>query len=183
MALDLLNEDDWATIRRGESDIGYTLIVPPENGDEEPAAAKPVVSAQEDSLLPLDTGYLNPEQVNLVLKHLPVELSFIDENDEVRYYTNVPNKIFPRSPEVIGRKVQNCHPPKSLHLVNSILAAFRDGSKNVASFWIQMNGKFIYIRYFAVRDSEGKYRGTLEAVQDVAEIRELEGERRLLDWN
>ena len=182
MALDMLNEDDWATIRRGESEIGYALITPAEEGKEESAATSPVVSAQDDSLLPLDTGYLSLEQVNLVLKHLPVEISFIDENDEVRYYTNIPNKIFPRSPEVIGRKVQNCHPPKSLHLVNRILAAFRDGSKNVASFWIQMNGKFIYIRYFAVRDSEGNYRGSLEVVQDVAEIRELDGERRLLDW-
>lgn len=185
MALDFLQEEDWVAIRRDEADVGYALVTP---DNEWTAHLKPVEferirdSKEVISHLPLDTGILSLEQVNLILTHLPVELSFIDENDEVRYYSQVPQKIFPRSPEVIGRKVQNCHPPKSVHLVNKILAAFRAGEKDVASFWIQMNEKFIYIRYFAVRDKKGNYRGSLEVVQDVADIRKLKGERRLLEW-
>jgi len=117
------------------------------------------------------------------LRYLPVELSFVDENDEVRYYSeNFGEKIFPRSPGVIGRKVQNCHPPESVHIVNRILDEFRNSAKDVAEFWIPFQEKFIHIRYFAVRDGLGKYRGSLEVVQDVTGIRSLEGEKRLLDW-
>jgi len=132
--------------------------------------------------LPLDTGGLSLEQVNLMLKHLPVDISFVDENDEVRYYSDAPDRIFTRTPAVIGRKVQNCHPPDSVHMVNRIIAAFRAGEKDTAEFWIVMKGSFLLIRYFAVRDADGGYRGCLEVSQDVTAIRALEGERRLLDW-
>jgi hypothetical protein len=120
--------------------------------------------------------------VNLLLKLLPVDISFVDENDTVAYYSATPDRVFPRSPGVIGRLVQKCHPPKSLHVVQRILDDFRAGKKDTAEFWIQMGGKFIHIRYFAVRDRAGEYRGCLEVSQDVTGIRELEGERRLLDW-
>jgi DUF438 domain-containing protein len=130
----------------------------------------------------LDTGTLGAEQLNLLLTHLPLDVSFVDENDEVRYYSATPERIFPRSPGVIGRKVQNCHPPKSVGTVERILAAFKAGRKDHADFWIQMRGRFLHIRYFAVRDAQGAYRGCLEVSQDVTEIRALEGERRLLDW-
>ena len=133
--------------------------------------------------LNLDTGQLTEEQVNLVMTHLPVDISFVNENDEVVYYSASPERIFPRSPGVIGRKVQNCHPPKSVGMVEKILTEFKAGTKSVADFWIQMQGKFILIKYFAVRDSGGKYRGCLEVSQDVTEIRKLEGQKRLLDWN
>jgi PAS domain S-box-containing protein len=113
---------------------------------------------------------------------LPLEISFVDENDQVRFYSETPERIFPRSPGVIGRKVQNCHPPKSLHIVQRLLDAFRSGEKDSADFWIQSQGKFILIRYFAVRDKEGHYKGTIEVTQDITAIRALEGERRLLDW-
>jgi len=132
--------------------------------------------------VPLDTGQLSPEQINLMLTHLPVDVSFVDENDEVRYYSDVPDRLFTRTPGVIGRKVQNCHPPDSVHMVNAILDAFRAGNQDTAEFWIQMKGRFVHIRYFAVRDSEGVYRGCLEVSQDVTDIRALEGERRLLEW-
>jgi hypothetical protein len=111
-----------------------------------------------------------------------VDVSFVDENDTLLYYSATPDRIFPRSPGVIGRKVQNCHPPKSLDVVNRILAAFRDGRKDEAEFWIEMRGKFIHIRYFALRDGAGRYRGCLEVSQDATGIRALRGERRLLDW-
>jgi DUF438 domain-containing protein len=116
------------------------------------------------------------------LKHLPLDLSFVNEDDEVVYYSQGKERIFPRSPGVIGRKVQKCHPPKSYHVVQKILDEFRAGTKDVADFWIQMKGKFILIKYYAVRDGKGNYRGTLEVSQDVTEIRKLEGQKRLLDW-
>ncbi len=98
------------------------------------------------------------------------------------YYSASPERIFPRSPGVIGRKVQNCHPPKSVDMVEKILKAFKDGSRNVAEFWIQMRGRMLHIRYFAVRDAEGKYRGCLEVSQDITNIQKLTGNKRLLDW-
>jgi DUF438 domain-containing protein len=100
----------------------------------------------------------------------------------VRFYSEGPERIFPRSPAVIGRKVQNCHPPKSAHMVQDILDAFRAGEQSLAEFWIDLGGKLIHIRYFAVRDKENTYRGCLEVSQDVAGIRALKGERRLLEW-
>jgi len=135
-----------------------------------------------DSSFPLDTGQLSLDQINIMLKHLPVDVSFVDASDELRYYSDTPQRIFARAPAVIGRKVQNCHPPKSVHVVQKIIDAFRAGEKDSAEFWIEIKGRFIHIRYFAMRDKEGRYRGTLEVSQDVTEIRKLRGERRLLDW-
>lgn len=135
-----------------------------------------------ETILNLSAGQLTADQINLLLTHLPIDISFVDENDTVIYYSDTPDRIFPRSPGVIGRKVQNCHPPKSVHIVNRILEAFKKGEKNVAEFWIELQGRFIHIRYFAVRDAEGHYRGCLEVSQDVTGIRALQGQKRLLDW-
>jgi DUF438 domain-containing protein len=132
--------------------------------------------------LTLDTGTLTPEQVNLILTHLPVDLTFVDEGDAVRYYSATKDRIFARAPGVVGKRVQECHPSQSLHVVDKILDEFKAGTKDVAEFWIKLGAQFVYIRYFAVRDGEGKYRGTLEVSQEVSGIRALEGERRLLDW-
>jgi len=131
--------------------------------------------------LSLDTGALTLQQVNLMLKHLPVDISFVNEKDEVAYYSDTPERIFPWSAGVIGRKVQNCHPPKSVHIVENILKEFKSGKKDIAEFWIQLGGKFIHIRYFAVRDKQGKYQGTIEVSQDITDIKKLDGEKRLLD--
>jgi hypothetical protein len=130
----------------------------------------------------LETGALTPEQIDLMLVHLPVDVSFVDEDDTVVYYSATPERIFPRSPGVIGRKVQNCHPSKSLDTVNRILEAFKAGRKDDAEFWIEMGGRFLHIRYFAMRDAERRYRGCLEVSQDVTGIRALRGQKRLLDW-
>jgi len=132
--------------------------------------------------LSLSTGSLTLEQVDLLLTHLPVDVSFVDERDTVRYYSATRDRIFARTPAVIGRKVQNCHPGKSVHIVDAILKAFKAGDKDTAEFWIEIEGKFIYIRYFAVRDSARAYRGCLEVSQDVTGIRALKGRKRLLDW-
>jgi len=134
-------------------------------------------------LLNLKTGRLTLEQIDLMLRALPVDVSFVDENDTVLYYSEKKDRIFTRVPGVIGRKVQNCHPVKSVNIVERILEAFRAGKKDTAEFWIQLAGRFIHIRYFAVRDEQGRYRGCLEVSQDVTEIRQLEGQRRLLDWD
>ena len=137
---------------------------------------------KEQSPVALDTGALSPEQVNLMLKHLPVDISFVDENDTVAYFSATPDRIFSRVPAVIGRTVQNCHPSASVKVVNRILDSFRKGEKSSAEFWIQLQGRFILIRYYAVRDGQGRYRGCLEVSQDITSIRTLEGQKRLLDW-
>ena len=110
-------------------------------------------------------------------------MTFVDENDQVQYFSAGKERLFPRSPGIIGRKVQNCHPPKSIDVVNQIVGEFKAGTKDHADFWIQLKGKFIYIRYFAVRGDEDNYRGTLEVSQDITDIRNIEGERRLLNWS
>ncbi len=130
----------------------------------------------------LETGALTPQQLNLMLKHLPVDISFVDENDTVVYYSASPARIFSRVPAVIGRKVQNCHPSASVDIVNRILEAFRRGEKSLAEFWIELGGRFILIRYFAIRDANNAYRGCLEVSQDVTSLRALKGQKRLLDW-
>jgi uncharacterized protein len=135
-----------------------------------------------DGLIDLGTGYLAPSQLILMLENLPVDITFVDENDEVRYFSGAKHRIFPRAKAIIGRKVQNCHPRESVHVVNEIVEAFRNGSKDHADFWIQMKGRFIHIRYFALRDEAGNYKGTIEVSQDCTEIRGLQGERRLLEW-
>jgi len=184
MAVDTLSDDEWREIRAGEAEIGYSLIAdvpawPPAGGES--AVTPPPAAAASGDFLQLRTGGLTLEQLNLMLGALPIDVSFVDEHDEVRFYSEG-ERVFPRSPGVIGRKVQNCHPPASVHKVQEILDAFRAGQKEKAEFWITLNERFLHIRYFAVRDAAGAYRGVLETVQDVTAIRALEGQRRLLDW-
>jgi DUF438 domain-containing protein len=188
-SLDMLADSEWIKVKEGEADIGFAWVTPDEGWPEEiiaetvEAAPEPETVLQDVAgALGLDTGRMTLEQINLMLTHLPVDLTFVDENDRVAFYSEGPERIFPRSPAIIGREVRNCHPPKSVHLVNKILDAFKSGSRDTAEFWIEMGPKFIYIRYFAVRDAGGHYRGTLEVSQDLTEIRKLEGQQRLLDW-
>jgi DUF438 domain-containing protein len=180
MSLSTLSESDWIRVKNGEAEVGYAWIEPEADWGSEVAAESQKISAKEK--VHLDTGDLMPEQINLMLTHLPVDITFVDENDRVAYYSQGKERIFPRSPGVIGREVQKCHPPKSIHIVNEILEKFRAGERDVAEFWIRMKEKFIHIRYFAVRDQAGLYRGCLEVSQDVTEIRQLEGEQRLVSW-
>ena len=126
------------------------------------------------------TGDLSKEVLDALLETLPVEISFVDEDDTVRYFNKDGNRIFPRPPSVIGRKVQDCHPKKSLHKVNQILDDFKNNRRDVAEFWIDLRGRKVYIRYFAVRDKGGKYLGCLEVTQDITDLKKIEGEKRLL---
>jgi PAS domain S-box-containing protein len=129
-----------------------------------------------------ENGNFTKQQIDSVLNTLPVEITFIDENDSVCYFNKPEKIIFVRTKAIIGRKVQNCHPAKSLNTVNKIVESFKSGKKGDAEFWINMNKRMIYIKFLAVRDSNGKYVGTLEIVQDITDIKKLEGEKRLLDW-
>ena len=151
------------------------------DGVDAVAAGGQAGAASPAGLLDLNTGGLSLDELNLVLGVLPIDFQYVDEHDRVRFYSEG-HRIFPRSPGVIGRKVQNCHPPASVHKVQQIIDAFRAGEKDDAEFWIEMQGKFLHIRYFAVRDEPKAYRGVVETVQDVTGIRALEGQRRLLDW-
>ncbi len=189
-ALEKLSEAQWIKVKNGEEEIGFAWVKP--GSDWKPVTpedihGKDIAKILPDSLpdlglLQMKTGKMSLELVNLMLTHLPLDLSFIDENDNVLYYSDVSERLFPRSPGVIGRNVKNCHPPKSQHIVMKILDAFKKGTKDVAEFWLEIGGKFIYIRYYAVRDKDGKYRGTLEVSQDITKIRKLEGSQRLLNW-
>jgi DUF438 domain-containing protein len=183
MALETLGDADWAKVRDGEEEIGYAWLQPAEAWKPSGENFQEKLPPEKIGSLTLDTGLLSAEQINLILTHLPVDISFVDEHDEVAYYSQTEDRIFPRSPGIIGRSVQNCHPPKSVHIVEKILEEFKAGNRDNAEFWIQMKGRFIHIRYFAVRDRKGVYRGTLEVSQDVTHIRGLEGDKRLLEWD
>ncbi|MBK6346703.1 MAG: DUF438 domain-containing protein [Bacteroidales bacterium] len=171
-------ESAWKEMLVQAHETGWCYINPPRKSEMN-KTGKNIASGMTD----LDTGVLKREQIIQLFENLPVDITFVDEDDTVRYFSGGKHRIFPRSNAIIGRKVQNCHPPESVHIVNQIVEAFKDGSKNEANFWINMKGKFIYIRYIALRSSNGEYKGTIEVSQDVTDIRSLEGERRLLNWD
>lgn len=196
-ALARLNDADWAAIRSQGEEIGYsyarpgrawapgmavapsTPTAPAEaHGGAEVARSE---AAVPEGAIPLNTGVLTAQQLDLLLQALPVDVTFVDENDEVRYFSQSRERIFQRSPAIIGRKVQNCHPPQSVHKVQQILDDFRAGRRDEAAFWIQMGGMFVHIVYTPLRDADGTYRGTIEVTQNIAPLRALEGEKRLLD--
>lgn len=131
-------------------------------------------------MVDLGTGKLSAEELITVLDSLPVDITFVDKDDAVRYFNQSKARIFPRAKTVIGRKVQQCHPQKSVHVVNQLLEDFKGKKRDFAEFWINLSGKLIYIRYFAVRNSKGEYLGCLEVTQDVTEIQKIKGEKKLL---
>lgn len=137
---------------------------------------------KQDQVLDVAHGKLTLEQINLLYQHMPVDISFVDENELVKFYTDTKHRVFPRSKGVIDREVRNCHPPRSIHLVEEIIEKFRSGEQSKAEFWINKPGLFIYIVYLAVRDDQGNFRGVMEMMQDCTHIRQLEGEQRLLSW-
>ncbi|SFU75253.1 PAS domain-containing protein [Clostridium sp. DSM 8431] len=132
--------------------------------------------------LDVATGKLTLEQINLIFKNMPVDLSYVDENEIVKFYTDTKHRIFPRSKNVIGRDVKNCHSRKSVHIVEEIVEKFRSGEEDLAEFWINKPELFIHITYIAIRDYEGKFRGILEMMQDCTHIRSLTGSQTLLTW-
>jgi DUF438 domain-containing protein len=131
----------------------------------------------------MPTGSFALEELIGMLSTLPFDLTFVDKDDTVRYFSPGKDRIFDRSRAILGRKVQYCHPPKSVHIVNQIVKDFKGGKQDRARFWIDMRGRLIYICYYAVRDAKSEYLGTLEVTQDLTEVRALEGERRLLAYD
>ncbi|MHA2071364.1 MAG: PAS domain-containing protein, partial [Candidatus Thorarchaeota archaeon] len=183
MSLENLSEYDWVKVRVGEEEIGYAWIDP---GDEwKPITPLDIHQADQEPESPgitLNTGNLTLKELDLLLRHIPVDLSFVGVDEKVKYYSATDDRIFPRSPGVIGRSVINCHPQKSFDKVQRIMDAFKAGTQDKAVFWIELGGKFLVIAYYAVKDDNGTFVGTLEVSQDVTEIRSLDGEKRLLDW-
>lgn len=184
MAYDILQAEDWQEMRHGESEIGWMNRKPSEAAKSEGPAANSLqgFSALANNLLKMNEGVLDLEQLNLIFQFMPFDITFVDENDRVRFYNRGEERVFPRSAGVIGREVRFCHPPKSVDTVLEILEEFKSGRQDVAEFWIQFKGRFIHIRYFAVRDESKKYRGVIEVSQDVTDIKNLQGEKRLLQW-
>ncbi len=182
MSLETLTEAEWQEIYRQSDEIGYTLIEPERKWTPKTTTVEP--KKEQDiapDALPLDTGALTLQQVNAMLKTLPVDITFVDKDNTVRYYSQGKERIFTRTKAIIGRQVEMCHPPESVHVVAQIVDDFRAGKRESADFWIEMGGKFIYIRYFPVRDDTGNYLGVLEVSQDATEVRSLTGQRRILD--
>lgn len=175
MCRDTFTVDEWKEIEAQLSDP-FASVERKETADQ-PA------TAEVSGGIELDVGVLTPEQINLMLTHLPIDITFVDANDEVRYFSLGPERIFERARAVIGRKVQFCHPPKSMGVVEQILEDFRSGRKDSADFWINMKGELVYIRYFAVRDENGVYQGTLEVTQNITEIQKITGEKRIYDYS
>lgn len=179
MVFEIFSQEDWQKMRRGEGEIGFAWIEPGNAWLTEKEGRK---EKGADGLITLDAGALKGETINAILKQLPIDMTFVDEHDRVAYFSQTKERIFPRSEGIIGREVHRCHPPKSVHIVENILAAFKSGERDTAEFWLELGGVFIHIRYFAVRQ-DGRYLGCLEVSQDVTAIRGLVGQKRLLDWN
>ncbi|MBS4031151.1 MAG: DUF438 domain-containing protein [Clostridiales bacterium] len=179
MCLETLAPDEWEEVYSQSDDIGYSLITPkPWTAD---AKGKSADVTQALGFIKLDTGFFTTEQLNSMLKTLPFDITFVDKDDIVRYFSAGKERIFPRTPAIIGRNVENCHPPDSVHVVERIVDDFKNNRREHADFWIQMQGMFVYIRYFPVRNENGEYLGVLEVTQNIKHIRTLDGEKRILD--
>jgi DUF438 domain-containing protein len=187
-AMQMLSEDEWKEFKEGDKEIGWMFDKAPT-----PYPADTYIHPSQDTKkrkLPFgiedkthyDEGYLTPEQVNSIFRILPVDITYVNEHDQVVFYNRGEDRVFPRSAGIIGREVRFCHPPKSVDQVIKILEEFKAGRQDLAEFWINFKGQFIHIQYFAVRDPDRTYRGVIEMSQDVTHVRGLEGEQRLLDW-
>lgn len=182
MSLDTLTEAEWAEVYRQSPEVGFCLIDPAEEWQPAGGAGSSASAEAGAGRVLLPTGSLTVAELNAMLNAIPFDLTFVDKDDTVRYFTQGRERIFDRNRAVLGRKVQLCHPPHSVHIVQRILDDFRSGRESRAPFWISLKGRFIHIEYFALRDSAGAYLGTLEVSQDLTEKRALDGEQRLLSY-
>lgn len=186
MVAEVLTEDEWLAIHRESKEIGFCFMEgkneqwEPERVDVEEEEQKKG-EKEADGYIRFETGILNIEELSHMLDTLPIDITFVDKNDTVKYFSQSKDRIFARPKTVIGRSVQNCHPPASVHVVEDIVNDFKSGKKDSEEFWINMGSKYVYIRYFAVRDNEGKYLGTVEVTQDIKPIQQITGEKRLVE--
>lgn len=180
-ALKVITENEWLNIRQEFDELGYCCFTPePARAQFAPATVQ-VQPVGVEGVVSLETGSFSVEELEAMLNTLPVDITFVDKDDTVRYFSQSSERIFARTKAVIGRKVQQCHPQKSIHVVNQILDDFKAKRRDVAEFWIDLKGRLVYIRYFAVRSRAGEYLGCLEVTQDITDIKRIEGEKRLLD--
>ncbi len=178
-AMKVINQDEWGAIKKEFTEIGYCCFTP-NVAEKSLELTGETLSHVSENRINLETGTLTIEELENILNTLPVDITFVDKDDTVVYFSQTKERIFTRTKAVIGRKVQQCHPQKSLHVVNQILDDFRNKKRDFAEFWINMGGRVIYIRYFAVRNKSGEYLGCLEVTQDITEIQKITGEKRLL---
>ena len=183
-SLEKLSSGDWVDILQESDDIGYVFIDRPSDTEHlvgELKAALLEETVFKDGSVTFPTGTINLNELLCIFNTLPVDITFVDSQDTVRYFSEGGGRIFRRTKSVIGRKVQNCHPPQSVDVVEKILDSFKRGEKDSFEFWVKLENRFIYIRYIALRDKDRNYLGTMEVTQDITEIKKLEGEKRLLD--
>lgn len=190
-AINILSEEDWKEFYEGDEEMGWMLKEKPipypakNNNYIHPSQdfTERELSFSLDDTFHYDEGYMTPTQVNLLLRFLPIDITYVDENDKVIFYNRGDDRVFPRSKGIIGREVRFCHPPKSVDMVLRIVDEFRAGTKDVAEFWFNYRGRIIHIRYFAIRNKNKEYKGVIEMSQDITDIQKLEGQKRLLDWD
>lgn len=182
MCMDTLTEIDWYEILTQSEDIGYCLYYP-ETKWKPTFVEKEEITFDTSERIRFETGSFTKEELEAVLNTLPVDITFVDKDDKVKYFSNGRSRIFARPKAVLGRQVQFCHPPSSVHIVNQIVEDFKSGRQDAAKFWINMHGKFIHIAYYAVRNSNNEYLGTLEVSQELDEYRNLTGEGRILQYD
>lgn len=183
-SLEKLSAGDWVDILRESDDIGYVYIEKPEETGALMKELKTVLLEEpvfRDNAVSFATGTLPLNELMYLLNALPVDLTYVDSEDRVKYFSDSRGRVFRRTRSVIGRNVENCHPPQSVEVVRKIVASFKEGKRDRYEFWLTVKEKFLYVQFFAVRDKEGHYLGTLEVAQDITEIKKLEGEKRLLD--
>lgn len=179
-ASEVLEENEWYDMHKQSHEYEFPYI----QKTWDPELIKESIAVDGISgTFKTETGELTMEQLALVFSYLPVDMTFVDENNKVRFFTRPKDRIFPRSPAIIGRDVKNCHPPDSVHIVEEIVSSFKRGERDTATFWINIKGKKVLIQYFALRDDSGSYKGVIEVSQDITEISQLQGERRLLQWD
>jgi hypothetical protein len=178
MALEVIGESEWLLIKSSMDELGYCYFTPEEAIGERAEAARNVEGQAGD--VSFETGFFSIGELEAMLNTLPIDITFVDKNDTVTYFNEPKERLFPRAKAVIGRKVQQCHPEKSIDLIDQILIEFKNGQRDHAEFWVEAGGKKIHIRYFAVRDGSGQYLGCVGIDQDITDIQTLEGEKRLL---
>ena len=187
LAIKDFKRDDWWEMLQQARENGFSFIDPPADDlhgkpeDEKQMEDELQTEWNEESLVNLDSGSMSVQQLINLLNSLPVDITLVDEDNKVQYFSSPRERIFPRSKAVIGRDVNNCHPPESVHIVEALIEDLRSGKKDRERFWIEMKGKFILIDYYALRDQQGNYKGVIEVTQDATDIRKLRGEKRLMD--
>lgn len=179
-ALKVIVENEWKNIRDQFDELGYCSFTPEYARITTEEIEAPTSKPGAEGVASFETGNLSKEEIEAIFNTLPVDITFVDKDDTVRYFSQSKDRIFVRTKAVLGRKVQQCHPQKSIHMVNQILEDFKSGKTDVAEFWINFEGRLIHIRYFPVRNENGEYLGCIEVTQDITDIKKIEGEKRLL---